>query len=253
MRRQCLPLLHRVVPKAVIGTLQLRVTGMPESDLDQLISPVYKKYTNPATTVLAADGDLKVHFRAQCATQAQADALLAEVAGPIEILLGDKLYSRNGDPLDVVVGKMLRQRRATVSVAESMTGGLLGARFTEAPGSSDYFLGGFLTYSNEIKTELLGVSPEILAQHGAVSGEAAEAMAIGARKRTGSTYALSITGLAGPDAGTETKPVGTVYVGVADASGAVAVHRVYSGDRQRIRIFTCQMALDILRRRMMRD
>ncbi len=94
--------------------------------------------------------------------------------------------------------------------------------------------------------------PEILAERGAVSAETAEAMAIGARRKTGSTYALSITGLAGPDAGAETKPVGTVYVGVADATGALAIHRVFSGDRQRIRIFTCQMALDVLRRRLMK-
>lgn len=250
--RQALPLLHRAVPKSVISTLQLRVTGMPESDLDQLISPVYKKYTNPVTTILAANGDLQVHFRARCESIAEADALLAEVAGPIELLLGDKLYSRNGDPLDLVVGNMLRQRHATVSVAESMTGGMLGERFTNAAGSSDYFKGGFLTYSNEMKMELLGVPPEILAECGAVSAETAEAMAIGARRKTGSTYALSITGLAGPDAGAETKPVGTVYVGVADATGALAIHRVFSGDRQRIRIFTCQMALDVLRRRLMK-
>ena len=152
--RQALPLLHRAVPKSVISTLQLRVTGMPESDLDQLISPVYKKYTNPVTTILAANGDLQVHFRARCESIAEADALLAEVAGPIELLLGDKLYSRNGDPLDLVVGNMLRQRHATVSVAESMTGGMLGERFTNAAGSSDYFKGGFLTYSNAMKMEL---------------------------------------------------------------------------------------------------
>lgn len=249
--RQCLPRLERIVPPLAIRTLFLRVTGMAESDLDQLISPVYKKYPNPVTTILAANGDLQIHLRARCATLAQADALLVEVGGPIEVLLGDSLYSRNGDPLEVVVGQMLRKAHATVAVAESITGGLLGARFTSTPGSSDYFLGGLLTYSNAMKVELLGVPPETLAEHGAVSRETAEAMALGARRRTGATYALSVTGVAGPDQGGESAPVGAVYVGIADANGVHVVHRQFFGDRERIRVFTAQMALDILRRRML--
>lgn len=248
--RQCLPRLARIVPKLAIRTLLLRVTGMAESELDQTIAPVYTRYTNPATTILAANGDLQIHLRARCASPAEADALLAEVAGPIELLLGDRIYSRNGDPLEVVVGEMLRQRHATVAVAESCTGGLLGDRFTSVPGSSDYFAGGFITYTRAMKIELLGVPPEILEQFGAVSRETAEAMAAGARRRTGATYALSITGVAGPDAGGEKAPVGAVYVGIADAAGTHAVHRQFIGDRTRIRVFTCQMALDVLRRRM---
>jgi nicotinamide-nucleotide amidase len=248
--RQCLPRLGRLVPKQVIRTLFLRVTGMPESDLDQLISPVYKKYENPATTILAANGDLQIHLRARCNTEAEAEVLLAEVGGPIELLLGDRIYSRNGDPLEAVVGELLRKSHATVSVAESCTGGMLGERFTSVPGSSDYFAGGLITYNNAMKTELLGVSPEILEEHGAVSKETAEAMATGARRRTNSTYALSITGEAGPNPGSEAAPVGTVYVGIADAAGVHVAHRQFFGDRQRIRIFTCQMALDVLRRRM---
>jgi nicotinamide-nucleotide amidase len=249
--RQCLPRLSRVVPRDVIRTVFLRVTGMAESDLDELISPVYKKYTNPATTILAANGDLQVHLRARCGTEADADALLTEVAAPIELLLGDRLYSRNGDPLEVVVGQMLRQRHATVSVAESATGGMLGERFTSVAGSSEYFVGGFITYTNAMKIELLGVGPEVLDTCGAVSKETAEAMAIGARRRTNATYALSITGAAGPDSGGEKVPVGTFYVAVADAAGVNVVNRQFLGDRQRIRIFTTQMALDMLRRRMM--
>jgi nicotinamide-nucleotide amidase len=135
-------------------------------------------------------------------------------------------------------------------VAESCTGGMLGARFTATPGSSDYFLGGFITYSDALKTGLLGVSPETLREFGAVSKETAEAMAVGARARTGSTYALAITGVAGPAGGTEQKPVGLVYVAVAGAAGTLVVNRQFLGDRQRIRVFTTQMALDLLRRRM---
>jgi nicotinamide-nucleotide amidase len=248
--RHCLPRLNRIVPRQAIRTVLLRATGITESDLDTLISPVYKKYTNPATTILAANGDLQVHLRARCATEAEADQLLAEVAGPIELLLADKIYSRNGDPIETVVGDLLRRAHATVAVAESCTGGMLGERITSIAGSSDYFAGGFITYSNEMKTELLGVPPEILHQFGAVSSETAEAMAAGARHRAKSNYAVAITGIAGPGGGSEAKPVGTVFVSIADAAGTHTLHRRFPGDRTRIRVFTTQMALDLLRRRL---
>jgi nicotinamide-nucleotide amidase len=247
--QQCLGRIARIAPKQVIRTLFWRVTGMGESDLDQLISPVYKKYENPVTTILAASGDIQIHLRARCGTVAEADALLAEVAGPMELLLGDRLYSRNGDPLEVVVGELLHKNNATVSVAESATGGMLGERFTSTPGSSEYFAGGFITYNNTMKAELLGVPPELLKEKGAVSREVAEAMAIGARRRTGSTYALSITGVAGPGGDSDQIPKGTMYVGLADAAGAHVAHRQYLGDRQRIRTFVVQLAMDTLRRR----
>ena len=246
--RQCLPRLERLVPKQVIRTLVFRVTGMPESDLDQTISPVYKKYENPVTTILAGDGDLQVHLRAHGPNESDVLALLAEVAGPIELLLGDRIYSRNGDSLEAVIGEALKKRHASLAVAESVTGGLLAQRITSVAGSSHYFLGGFLTYSNKMKTELLGVSEETIQQHGAVSKEAAEAMALGARRRTGSTFALSITGEAGPEP-SENVPVGTVYIGLADANGCQVAHRVFLGDRARIRVFATQMALDMLRRK----
>jgi nicotinamide-nucleotide amidase len=253
--RHCLPRLARVAPKQALRTAFLRVTGMAESDLDQLISPVYKKYTNPATTILAANGDLQVHLRARCSTEAEADALLAEVAGPIEALLGDRLYSRNGDPLEAVVGGLLRAHSVTLAVAESCTGGMVGERLTTVAGSSDYFVGGFITYTNEMKIELLGVPPEILERFGAVSRECAEAMAEGARRRTGATYGLSVTGVAGPGPqpgpGGASIPAGSVFVAVADPTGARSLHRQFLGDRQRIRAFTSQMALDLLRRHMM--
>jgi nicotinamide-nucleotide amidase len=249
--RQCLPRLRRLVPGLAIRTLLLRVTGMPESDLDQLISPVYKKYLNPVTTILAGNGDIQVHLRARCASVGEAEALLAEVGAPIEALLGDKIYSRNGDPLEVVVGEMLHKAHATVAVAESLTGGMLGERFTTVPGSSRYFLGGFIAYSNAMKVDLLGVDPQLLAHFGAVSRETAEAMAAGARRVTKATYALAVTGVAGPESGEDAAPVGTVYVALADPEKSVAVHRQFLGDRTRIRVFTTQMALDVLRRRLM--
>ena len=247
--RECLPRLARLVPRLVIRTVCLRVAGMGESDLDQLIAPVYKGYQNPATTILAASGDIQVYLRSRCATEAEADALLREVAGPIELLLGDRVYSRNGETLEAVVGGLLRHHRATVSVAESLTGGMLGERFTSVAGSSQYFIGGFITYTNEMKIEMLGVAPELLDKVGAVSRGVAEAMAVGARHRTKSTYALSVTGVAGPATGAETAPVGTTFISVADDTGTEVLERQFLGDRTRIRNFASQVALDLLRRR----
>ena len=151
-----MPRLERRLPPQVIRTRFYRVTGMGESDLDQLIAPVYSKYTNPATTILAAPGDIQIHLRARCATAEEAEALLAEVGAPIEELLGDRIYSRNGDSLEAVVGALLRERNATLSVAESCTGGMVAERITSVAGSSDYFVGGFLVYSDRMKTESAG-------------------------------------------------------------------------------------------------
>jgi len=246
--RQCLSRLARIVPKQFIETLIFRVAGMGEADLDQTISPVYKKYENPATTVLAHNGDIQVHLRARCKSQAEALALLAEVGGQIEVLLGDRIYSRNGDSLEATVGDILRKQRTTLAVAESATAGGLADRITNVPGASDYFVGGFITYTRAMKTELLGVDPELIQRFGPVSKETAEAMALGARRRTGATYALSITGNAGPSTDGEQAPVGTMYIGLANAAGVTSTHRQFLGDRTRIRAFAGQLALDFLRR-----
>ncbi len=167
-QQQCLPRLTRIAPKKAIRKAFLRVgQRLPESDLDALISPVYKQYPNVATTILAANGDLQVISAPAATAKPKRMILLAEITGPIESLLGERLYSRTGDPLEVVVGGLLRDRQATVAVAESCTGGMLGARLTTTPGSSQYFVGGFITYSNDLKREMLGVSAETLERHGA--------------------------------------------------------------------------------------
>jgi nicotinamide-nucleotide amidase len=175
---------------------------------------------------------------------------VAEVGRKIEPLLGDRIYSRDGSPLEVIVGRMLQDRSATVAVAESCTGGMLGERITSIPGSSHYFAGGFLVYTNAMKTGLLGVDPDVLAMHTAVSDPVARAMADGARDRTGSTYALSVTGIAGPEGGTEEMPVGTGFIGISGPNGTDARKLRWVGDRRRIRHAAVQSALDLLRRRM---
>jgi nicotinamide-nucleotide amidase len=247
----CLPRLVGLAPPLAIRTLTFRVAGMPESELDQLISPVYTKYANPVTTVLAKPGDIEIHLRARCSGAREAEGLLQEVGSQIEALLGDRIYSRNGDSLEAVVGAMLRERRQSVSVAESCTGGLLGQRLTDVPGSSDYFWGGFLTYTEQMKIKLLGVPAEELRQHGAVSEACARAMAEAARALTGSDYALSITGYAGPEGGTEENPVGTVFIGLAAAKGTRVRRLRFPGDRSLVRALAAQSALDLLRREML--
>jgi len=245
--KQGLPRLEKLLPPQVIRTRFYRVVGMPESDLDHLIAPVYTRYQNPATTILAVSGEIHIHLRARCPTAEQAEALLEEVANQIEPLLGDRVYSRNGDSLETVVGNFLRERRAHLSVAESATSGLLGGRITNVPSSSDYFVGGFLTYSDEMKTRLLGVPAELIAEHTAVSEPVAIAMAEGASSRTGSEYALSITGYAGPDGA----QVGLVFIGLKTPHGVEARRVQLPGDRERVRAFSTNVALDLLRRALM--
>ena len=249
--RQCLPRIVRLVPPTVIQTLVLRVAGMSESDLDQTISPIYKRYENPVTTVLAHNGDIQVHLRARCDTEGRSMELLAEVGGQIDVALGDRIYSRNGDPLEVVVGAKLLAQHGTLVVAESATGGGLAERISSVPGSSTYFLGGYVTYAKRLKTDLLGVSEELLKQFGTVSRETAEAMAIGARRRTGATWAVSITGNAGPTADGDEAPVGTIYIGLAGPRDTTVQHRLWpASDRPRVRAFAAQMALDMLNRKL---
>jgi nicotinamide-nucleotide amidase len=223
---------------------------MGESDLDALIAPVYTKYTNPVTTILAAPSDIQIHLRARCETAEEADRLLAEVGPPIEALLGDRIYSRNGDSLEAVVGQLFTARNATLSVAESCTGGLLGQRITSVAGSSKYFVGGFLVYNDFTKELLLGLDRNLINARTSVSEEVACAMAEAARKRTGSTYAISVTGEAGPESASGA-PVGTVFVAIAGPDFATDVRRLQlPGDRARVRTFAAQAALDFLRRKL---
>jgi len=246
---ECVPRLQRFLPPQVIRTRLYRVAGMGESDLDALIAPVYTRVANPVTTILAGMGDIQVHLRARAGTAEEADALLEAVAPEIEALIGDRIYSKNGDLLEVVVGSLLRDRHATLSVAESVTGGMLAQRITSVAGASDYFIGGFLTYSNRMKTELLGVPAELLDRLTAVSEEVACAMAEGARAKTGSDYALATTGEAGPQSSTGA-PAGTVFLGIATPSGVEARRVNAPGERQRVRSLSSQLALDLLRRRL---
>ncbi|MCL4840407.1 MAG: competence/damage-inducible protein A [Bryobacteraceae bacterium] len=247
---QVLPRLQALLPPRVLRTRFFRVAGMGESDVDQLIAPAYKPYENPVTTILAAAGDIQIHLRSFCATEAEAEARVAELGAKIEALLGDRIYSRNGDPLETALGVLLRERKATLAVAESCTGGLLGGRITEAPGSSEWFLGGFQVYGRAMKTRLLGLDEKLVEREGVVSEAVAVAMAESARDRTGATYALSVTGEAGPDSATPGIEPGTVWIGVATPEGVEAKLHRFPGNRARVRAFAVQSALNLLRLRL---
>lgn len=247
---QCIPRIERLLPPIVIRTRFYRVAGIGESDLDQLIAPVYTKYTNPVTTILASPGDIHIHLRARCDTEQEAEKLLTEVADPVLELLGDKVYSDDGADLETAVGRKLKAKGAWLAVAESCTGGLIGERITSVAGSSNYFRGGFLTYTAQMKHEMVSVPLEMLAEHTAVSEAVAKAMASGARTKTKADYALSATGYAGPDGGDDGTPAGVVWIGLASPDGVEARKFQLWGDRERVRSVAAIYALDWLRKKL---
>jgi len=217
--------------------------------VDQRIVPIYRNYSNPSTTILAMSGAIEVHLRARAASEAEAAALLNELGDKIEAALGDYVFSSGGETLEEIVGMYLVMRQKTIAVAESCTGGLLSERLTRIPGSSSYFLGGAVCYSNELKTRLSGVPPKLLEENGAVSKPVAQALAAGMRKRTGASIGVGVTGIAGPGGGTPEKPVGLVFIALADERGTQVREFRFPGDRERIRNWATTAALEIIRRR----
>jgi nicotinamide-nucleotide amidase len=243
--------LHAKVPPAFLAVRTLKIAMLGESAVDARVAPIYKRYTDVETTILAGAGEIELHFKTVAPTQDAAQRRVDEVAGVVEDELDDAVYSRNGESLEQIVGYWLQMRNATVAVAESCTGGLLAERITSISGSSRYFLGGAVVYSNALKTELAGVPAEMIDRHGAVSREVAAALAEGIRYRCESTLGAGITGVAGPNGGTPDKPVGMVFHAVSSSTGTEVVHRNFPGDRKRIRRFASTMALDMVRKKLM--
>ena len=243
--------LRAKVPPAHLFTRTLKIAMLGESAVDARVAPIYKRYKDVETTILAGAGEIELHFKTRATTMDAAQARADEVAGLVEDELEDAVYSRNGESLEQIVGYWLQMRNATVAVAESCTGGLLAERITSISGSSRYFLGGAVVYSNQLKTELAGVPADMILRHGAVSREVAAALAEGIRYRCESTLGVGITGVAGPAGGTADKPVGLVFHAVAGDSGTEVVQRNFPGDRKRIRRFASTMALDMLRKKLM--
>jgi competence/damage-inducible protein CinA-like protein len=229
-------------------TRELRVVGLTESEVEQRVSPLYALYPDTDTTILATQAGIELHPRVWSADPAQAERLLDEIVSRMALALGEHLYSNTAESLEEVVARILTENRATVAVAESCTGGMLAERLTNVPGSSSYFVGGVVCYSNELKTSLVGVPREMIEAKGAVSPEVALALADGIRKRSGATVGVGTTGIAGPAGGTPEKPVGLVHIGIADERGASEQAFRFPGDRDRIRRFATQTALDMVRR-----
>jgi nicotinamide-nucleotide amidase len=201
-----------------------------------------------AVVVAPSDGEVLVRLRARAATAEAAAQALARLEAPLAAALGDDCYGADGESLEQAVGRRLTARGLTLAVAESCTGGLVGHRLTSVPGSSGFFERGVVVYSNRAKEELLGVPADVLGAHGAVSGPCAEAMVRGICERAGTACGLSITGIAGPDGGTPTKPVGTVFIGLAAPGVLEARHFRFAGGRAAVKWQSSQMALDMLRR-----
>ena len=247
----CLPRLARLSTGERLSSRVYKVVGLPESEVDQRIAPIYKAYVNPTTTILAVAGAIEIHLRARAANEDEAQALLTELGDKIELALGDHVFSTRGESLEQIVAMYLNMKQKSVAVAESCTGGLLSERLTRVPGSSGYFLGGVVCYGNDLKTKLAGVPPALLETHGAVSKPVAQAMAEGIRSRSGANIGIGITGVAGPSGGTPEKPVGLVYISLADERGTQVREFRFPGDRERVRHWATQAALELIRRRMM--
>ncbi|MCC6742940.1 MAG: competence/damage-inducible protein A [Acidobacteria bacterium] len=227
----------------------MRSTGIGESALDQRIAPIYGQYSNPATTILSKPGEVEIHLTATSETAEMAEKLLDELAGRIEDELFPAIFSHRGESLEEIVGLGLTVKGYTLATAESCTGGLVAKRITDVPGSSAFFLEGHVTYSNASKTRMLGVPDSLIAEHGAVSAEVAEAMALGVKEVSGATIGVATTGIAGPGGGSEEKPVGLVYIAIADDVQAEAKPYTLFGSRSEIRERASQIALDLIRRR----
>jgi len=232
------------------GSLHSRVLkfyGIGESLLAERLDDLLAM-ENPTVATYAGRVEVRVRITARARSEEEAAALLVPVEEEIRRRVGDYLYGYDQDTLETVAGQALRAAGWTLALAESCTGGLIASRIVNVPGSSEYFLGGVVAYSNNAKVELLGVPADLLAAHGAVSAPVAEAMAVGAMRRLGATLGVSVTGIAGPGGGTPEKPVGLVYIGLARGDWT-EVHRLQlGGDRERIRWHTSQAALDLIRR-----
>jgi len=203
------------------------------------------------TTILAGPGEIQLHLRTQAQSAEAAQKRVDELVDKMEDELGDNVYSDNGDSLEQIVSYYLQMRNATLSVAESCTGGLVAERLTSVSGSSRYFIGGAVVYSNALKIDFADVPQDLIEVYGAVSEQVSRALAEGIRKRCATRLGLGITGVAGPTGGTAEKPVGLVFHALAGESGTEVIKRNFPGDRARVRWFASQQALDMVRRKLM--
>jgi len=252
---ECRSRLAATLPERHMARRILRMALLPESKVDARTAPIYKKFRDVDTTILAGSGEIQLHFVCSKPTEAEAQARVDELAEKIEQEMGEAIFSSHGESLEEVVLLMLGLRHMTLAAAESCTGGLLAQRLTAVPGSSRYFLGGAVVYADRLKTTFAEVPEELVHSEGPVSEPVASAMAEGIRRRTGASVGIGITGIAGPGPGAPgpdaAKPIGLVYVAIAYAglTGGTSVTELHiSGDRERVRLWASQHALELLRR-----
>ncbi len=246
----CMPRLAELSGGVRLFTQVFKATGLTESKLDEMIAPIYTPYKNPTTTVLAGAGEIHVLLTGTGRSEDEARRVVSEVADRVEFALGDYVFSRGEESLEQIVGYYLMMRQMTLAVAESCTGGLVSQRLTSVPGSSNYFLCGVTCYSNSSKIDLAGIPPLLLEMNGAVSAEVAKGLAEGIRLKTGAAIGLGITGIAGPSGGTVQKPVGLVHLALSLNGLTEHQEHRFGGDRDRIRLWASQAALDMVRRKL---
>jgi nicotinamide-nucleotide amidase len=245
------PRLAASLPVRHLAKRMLRMALIPESHVDARTAPIYQRYTDVETTILAGAGEIQLHFLCAKPTLSEAQERVDELAGKIEAEMDDAIFSSHGESLEEVVLLNLGLRNLTLATAESCTGGLLAQRLTAIPGSSRYFLGGAVVYSDILKTIFAEVPAELVASKGPVSPEVARALAEGIRTRTGAALGISITGIAGPGPGAPgpdaEKPIGLVYIALADGHHTRVKEFNLPGDRERIRWWASQHALELIR------
>ena len=247
----CIPKLRKLAGDMALARKIFRTTGLAESSLDARIAPIYQKHRNVQTTVLAKPGQVDVRLTAIGKSAADAERAVQDLAVEIEKELREYIFTNAEQSLEEVVGTILVSKQATISVAESCTGGMLAERLTAIDGSSRYFMSGIITYSNESKISLADIPPLLLEMQGAVSEEVARGLAEGVRERIGTTIGIGVTGIAGPTGGSPEKPVGTVHIAVASPSGTRHQAFLFPGNRDRIRWQAAQAALNMTRRVLM--
>ncbi len=248
---ECLPRLKEALPERHIARRVLKIAMLPESEVDARLAPIYTKFTDVDTTILAKPGEIQLHLLCAKNILEVAQGRVQELAGRVEEEMEDAIFSSQDETLEQIVLYYLGIRGTTISVAESCTGGLLAERLTGVSGSSRSFLGGAVVYTDAAKTQFADVPEELIEEKGAVSREVAEALAHGIRRRMQTSIGVGITGIAGPTGGTEEKPVGLVYIALDDGKEISVCERNFRGDRDRVRWLASQLALDMLRRKLM--
>lgn len=256
MKKMCedkiFPWIAEKVGNVIIKSKVLKVTGMGESMVADEIDDIVKTLSNPTIAFLCRPGEVSIRITAKASNAEEADRMIADVADRVRAKLKENIFGEDDQSLEQVVGMLLSKHHKTLAIAESCTGGLVSSRVTDVPGSSDYFQGSIVSYSNRLKVDLLGIPEDDIRTHGAVSAQVALKMAEAIREIANTDYGIGITGIAGPTGATAEKPVGLVYIGLASDESSYSKEYRFVGDRASIKLWSSQTALDMLRRELLK-